>query len=87
MIAALGYMWQNWDPPHPYCGRRVRIKNTGTCPGKDKCDHTVAGVGNEIEVTVVDSCNDCTREWIDLSRGAWAKLTNNNRESAAGVEW
>jgi hypothetical protein len=63
------------------CGRRLRIRNVGSN------DASVGGRGNEITVTVADTCPGCDAGHVDLSEGAWNALTNNAGWSTANIEW
>ena len=80
MIAALGMDWMQYQYKAPYCGRRLRLRNTGSNDG-------VGGQGNVIEVTVADSCQACDRNHVDLSVGAWNALTNNAAWGTVNIEW
>jgi hypothetical protein len=82
MIAALSWGWMGTTPPAPYCGKQIRVTNTGPLE-----DQRIKGRNNTIIVTVIDSCEACERPHVDLSRGAWARLTDNSPASAVGIEW
>ncbi len=76
MIVALGMDWMQNQYQSPYCGRRLRVTNKGG-----------SGKGKVIEVTVADSCESCDRNHIDLSVGAWNRLTNSADWGVANIVW
>ncbi|KAL1989036.1 hypothetical protein VTN96DRAFT_5799 [Rasamsonia emersonii] len=63
-----------------YCGKQIRAKNTGSNDG-------VGGLGNELTVTVADTCPSCGAGDVDFSIGAWNQLTNNSPLGTFNVEW
>ena len=81
MIAALSHDWMQHQYKSPYCGRRLRLTNTGST------DSNVKGKGNVIEVIVQDSCDGCDRNHVDLSVAAWNKLTSNSAYSTVNIDW
>ncbi|TPX13721.1 uncharacterized protein E0L32_005924 [Thyridium curvatum] len=81
MIVALSYILQKNESPGPYCGRKVRIRNTGSD------DVNVKGKGNLIFATVADTCPSCDVDHLDLSLAAWNALTDNSPYSVAKIDW
>jgi len=82
MVAALGHGWMNRLYKGPHCGKKIKVKNVGGGP-----DGTVHGKGNTVVVQLVDSCDGCHGDHIDLSSEAWRKLTNGHVRSKVNVEW
>ncbi len=80
MIGALGMSWMKNQYKSQYCGRRIRIHNTGSNDG-------VGGKGNSIDITVADSCAACDQNHIDLSIGAWNRLTNSAPWGTVNINW
>ena len=82
MIAALGHAWMQRQYKSSHCGKMIKVKNIGGGP-----DDTVHGRGNTVTVRLVDSCDACQRDHIDLSSEAWKLLTNGHERSKVNVEW
>jgi len=68
------------ESPGPYCGRLIQITNTGSNDG-------VGGDGNVVTVQVEDTCPSCGEGDIDLSVGAWDKLTNSAAFGTFEISW
>ena len=66
----------------PHCGRTIKVTNVGGGP-----DATVEGKGNSVTVRLVDSCDACHNNHIDLSSEAWRLMTNGHVRSKVNVEW
>ncbi|KAK3694207.1 RlpA-like double-psi beta-barrel-protein domain-containing protein-containing protein [Podospora appendiculata] len=80
-IVALGHYWMKHDYQAEPCGRQIRVKNVG-------CDYEgIDGEGNEIVVTVQDSCDSCDKNHLDLSIGAWNELTDDSEWGELNIEW
>jgi rare lipoprotein A (peptidoglycan hydrolase) len=56
-----------------YCGRMIQIKDTDN--------------GKTITAKVQDTCPGCDENHVDLSIGAWNKLTNSAAWGVANIEW
>ncbi|CZR68602.1 uncharacterized protein PAC_18501 [Phialocephala subalpina] len=80
IIAAIGNFWMDDESPGPYCGRLIQITNTGSNDG-------VGGDGNVVTVQVEDTCPSCGEGDIDLSVGAWDKLTNSAAFGTFEISW
>ncbi|MCJ1462894.1 hypothetical protein MMC07_001498 [Pseudocyphellaria aurata] len=81
-IAALSTYWQGTSYPPAYCGRQIRITNTGGGQSNN-------GVGKQITVTVADTCPGCTENHLDLSHGAFQALTGGNLDPPGtfNIDW
>lgn len=66
------------------CGRKMKVKNTG-----HYTDNSIGGKGNVIYPKIADTCSACTSDTahVDLSIGAWDRLTNNAALSNVKVLW
>ena len=67
------------------CGRRIKVKNTGHW-----VDKSIGGKGNIIYPIIVDTCVGCQKApgaHLDLSVGAWNKLTNGAQFSNVAISW
>jgi hypothetical protein len=79
---AISAYWMTQHTPSPYCGRKIKLTNTG--PNSDK---GVGGKGNTVTVTVEDTCEGCNETHLDLSVAVWNALTNNHVGSVVDIEW
>ncbi|KAK3336350.1 RlpA-like double-psi beta-barrel-protein domain-containing protein-containing protein [Cercophora scortea] len=80
-IVALGHFWMKHEYQAERCGRKIRVKNIGS-------DYDgLGGEGNEIIVTVQDSCDSCGKNHLDFSIGAWNELTDESEWGELNIEW
>ncbi|KAH8880586.1 hypothetical protein GQ53DRAFT_774041 [Thozetella sp. PMI_491] len=73
IIVALSNYWMKDEYQSAYCGRLIQIKDTDN--------------GKTITAKVQDTCPGCDENHVDLSIGAWNKLTNSAAWGVANVEW
>lgn len=62
------------------CGRQLRVSNVGSNDG-------VAGAGQIITVTVMDTCPSCGADDLDFSVGAWNAITNGAAPGTFTAAW
>ncbi|KAH8815976.1 expansin module family protein [Xylogone sp. PMI_703] len=79
---AISNYWMKNESPGPYCGRKIRLTNTGPTT-----DNSIGGKGNQVVVTVEDTCPGCDENHLDLSVAAWEALTNGAAYSVVGISW
>jgi len=80
-IGALSNFWMDDESPNTsFCGRTINVQNVGSTDN-------VGGEGNTVTITVADTCPSCTENHIDLSEGAWNKLTNNAEFGTIEIAW
>jgi hypothetical protein len=79
-IAALSNSFMKNQFKSPYCGRKIKLTNTGSNDG-------VGGKGRSVVVTVQDTCPSCNQGHVDLSVGAWNALTNNAPWGTVNINW
>ena len=80
LIVALGKKWMGSKSPSSYCGRKIHVENIGSNDG-------VGGKGKTVTVTVADTCPGCDENHLDLSIGAWNKLTGNAPFGTVNIKW
>ncbi|OXV06314.1 hypothetical protein Egran_05919 [Elaphomyces granulatus] len=81
IIAAIGDAWMMDESPSPiYCGRKIKVKNIGS-------DSGTRGTGNELIVTVADTCASCSKDDVDFSVSAWNHLTNQSAAATFKAQW
>ncbi|MCJ1305034.1 hypothetical protein MMC08_007847 [Hypocenomyce scalaris] len=81
VIAALSNYWMEGESPSAYCGRKIRVTNTGSN------DDGVGGAGNVVVVTVEDTCESCGEGDVDFSVGAWDQLTDRAAYGTFEASW
>ncbi|KAN0072274.1 hypothetical protein V8E54_010003 [Elaphomyces granulatus] len=81
VIAAIGDAWMTDKSPNPiYCSRKIKVKNIGS-------DSGTRGTGNELIVTVADTCASCGKDDVDFSLSAWNHLTDHSAAGTFKAQW
>ncbi|KAH8669664.1 RlpA-like double-psi beta-barrel-protein domain-containing protein-containing protein [Tricladium varicosporioides] len=80
LIVALSNTYMQSKANSPYCGRKVKITNTGSNSG-------TGGKGKSVTATVADTCPSCDAGHVDLSLGAWNALTGNAAYGTINISW
>jgi expansin (peptidoglycan-binding protein) len=68
------------ESPSPLCWQHILINNTGS-------DDGVGGIRSSIIVTIEDTCPSCNKTHLDLSVGAWNRLTENAAFGTVDISW
>jgi hypothetical protein len=69
-----------YESPSQYCGRKIKVKNIGS-------DSGAIGTGNELIVTVADTCASCSKDDVDFSVSAWNHLTDQSAPATFKAQW
>ncbi|RFU32938.1 hypothetical protein B7463_g3408, partial [Scytalidium lignicola] len=80
LTVAISNTWMKSESPSPYCGRQIKITNTGPTT-----DESIGGKGRTVTVTVEDTCMGCNETHLDLSVAAWNVISNKALYSVVGI--